>query len=124
MQFGVPAIDARVIPMHPGDMTVFCARPGHGKSSMLAYLARAEGKRIQERGTADTECVVYITWEQVTEEIDSVLQGTREYSISDGVWGRADMDAVKRNAGVARHRSRPGIDTTTAKPASSSGAFR
>ena len=96
--FGIPAVDKHVIPFHPGDMVVIVARPGHGKTSMLAYLARAEAKRIQQRGTAETENVVYVTWEQVTEEINAVLDVSDQYSASDIAWGRVDMDAVKRHA--------------------------
>jgi len=96
--FGIPAVDAKVIPFHPGDMVVFVARPGHGKTSFLAYLARAEAKRIQARGTADTEAVVYVTWEQVTEEINAVLDVSDCYTVSDLAWGRVNLDAIERQA--------------------------
>jgi len=96
--FGIPAVDAKVIPFHPGDMVVFVARPGHGKTSMLAYLARAEARRIQMRGTVDTEAVVYVTWEQVTEEINAVLDVSENYTVSDLAWGKVDLDMVERQA--------------------------
>lgn len=96
--FGVPTVDRKVVPFHPGDMVVLCARPGHGKTSLLTFMARAEAKRIQQRGTYKTEAVVYVTFEQVTEEIDAILCATGEYSVSDIVWGRVNLDAVKRNA--------------------------
>jgi len=96
--FGIPIVDKKVIPMHPGDMVVFCARPGHGKSSILSFLARAEAKRIIARGAEKTECVVYVTWEQVTEELNAVLQTPKGYTVSDVVWGRVDMEMVKEQA--------------------------
>lgn len=96
--FGVPVVDKRVVPFHPGDMVVLCGRPGAGKTALLTFLARAEAKRIQDRGKEKTEAVVYVTFEQVTEEIDAVLCASTDYSVSDIVWGRVDLDAVKRNA--------------------------
>jgi len=100
--FGLPSVDEKVIPFHPGDMVAFVARPGHGKTSILAYLARAEAKRIQKREAAETEAVVYVTWEQVTEEINAVLDIGGSYTVSDIAWGRASLDAVE---GQARKRA-------------------
>ena len=95
--FGIPVVDRRVIPFHPGDMVVFCARPGHGKTSILAYLARTEAKRIQERGEGN-EVVVYVTWEQVVEEIEAVFQCSETYTATDLAWGRVDIADVRRTA--------------------------
>lgn len=97
--FGIPAIDKHLIPMHPGDVCVFVARPAHGKTSMLAYLAKKEAERIVARGknTIDGDCVVYLSWEQITEEIDSLFQvGT--HSATDIVRGNVDLDEVRANA--------------------------
>lgn len=96
--FGLPSIDDKVIPFHPGDMVTFVARPGHGKTSILAWLARTEAKRIIARGAKHTEAVVYVTWEQVTEEINAVLDIGGSYTVSDIAWGRADLDAVEAQA--------------------------
>src|SRR5512147_2513298 len=46
--WGVPSMDKVIIPMHPGDVTGVIARPGHGKSTLCAYLARYTGKRIMQ----------------------------------------------------------------------------
>ena len=96
--WGIPALDRRTIPMHPGDMVVLCGRPGHCKSSVLAYLARTDAERIR-REQKDHECVVYVTWEQVTEEVDSLfhLDGT-SYTATDIVRGNVDMDTVRASA--------------------------
>ena len=45
--FGIPGIDKVVIPMRPGQLTCIIARPGHGKTSLMAYLAREHAKRIR-----------------------------------------------------------------------------
>jgi hypothetical protein len=81
-----------------GIPSVVVARPGHGKTSILAYLARAEAKRIQARGMAEKEAVVFVTWEQVTEEINAVLDTSPEYTMTDIAWGRADMKEVTRHS--------------------------
>jgi len=96
--FGVDTIDRRVIPMRPGDLVSLIARPGHGKSSLLAYFAREHAKRIVERGAHETEAVVYVTWEASAEELEAFFQAGDDYSTSDVAWGRVDIDAVKRKA--------------------------
>jgi replicative DNA helicase len=96
VEFGVPCVDKEgaMNPMHAGDMTILCGRPGMGKTSMLATLARVEAKRIQARGTQETEAVFYVTWEQVTEEINMILDVNEHYTPMDIMRGRADMDKV------------------------------
>lgn len=96
--FGVRAMDEKIIPMRPGNLVCLLGRPGHGKTSLLAHLARSEARRIIKRKTLDTEAVVYITWEQSAEELEAFFQTTDDISSSDIAWGRADLEQVKRNA--------------------------
>lgn len=101
VSFGIDEIDEIVTPFHPGDMVTFTGRPGHGKTSILAILAREEGKRIVERGTQEIEAVVYVTWEQVTEEINAVMMCSGpgvEYTVNDVVRGNVDLDTIRRHA--------------------------
>jgi replicative DNA helicase len=96
--FGIADVDRDVIPMRPGNLIVFTARPGHGKTSMMAYLAKQEAKRIQQRGMENHECVVYITWEQGAEELEAFFQSSRHYSVTDFAWGRVDLDTIRTQA--------------------------
>lgn len=96
--WGIPAVDRYVIPMRPGDLIGLIGRPGHGKSSLMAYLARAHAKRIMARGTADKEAVVYVTWESSAEEIENFFIADDQVSASDIAWGRADIEEIKRRA--------------------------
>ena len=96
--FGIADVDREMNPAHPGDVVVLCARPGHGKTSLLATIARSEARRIQERGTEKTEAVFYITWEQVAEEIDLILDANDDYTVADIMRGKADMDAIRCRA--------------------------
>ena len=98
VQFGLPVVDQAMIPMRPGELVSILGRPGDGKTSILAYLARQEARRIQERGTGDREVVVYTTWEQSAEELTAFFLTNNRYSISDVAWGRADLDDVRRDA--------------------------
>lgn len=100
VQFGVECVDREgaMNPMHTGDMTILCGRPGMGKTSMLATLARVEARRIQQRGAAETEAVFYVTWEQVTEEINLVLDVNESYTAQDILRGRADINAIRAQA--------------------------
>lgn len=98
IQFGIPAIDKKVIPMRPGNLVCLIARPGHAKTSLLVYLARQEAKRILERNAGDREAIIYTTWEQTSEELTAMLMADPDISFSDISWGRADLDAIKRKA--------------------------
>jgi replicative DNA helicase len=96
--FGIPSIDKYVIPFHPGDLVCFVGRPGMGKTSMLAYLAKAQAARIRAAGNEEREVVVYVTWESSAEEITNFLLTDGTYSVSDVAWGRVNLEDVKRKA--------------------------
>lgn len=98
MSWGIPIIDRYVIPMRPGDLVGLIGRPGHGKSSILAYLARTEAKRIIKRGTAKKEAVIYVTWESSAEELENFFAADKNTSASDVAWGRADLEYLKRKS--------------------------
>jgi len=94
--WGIPIIDKYVIPMRPGDLVGIVARPGHGKSSLLAYFARTEAKRIIERGKVDEEVVVYVTWESSAEDIETFFLSDGQWSASDIAWGRVPYAEVAK----------------------------
>lgn len=93
--FGIPSIDKKVIPMRGGDYVGIIARPGHGKSSLLAALALREARAIQKQQA--NEIVVVVTWEQMAEEFEMLFAGAADegFSSSDVAWGRADMDRIR-----------------------------
>jgi replicative DNA helicase len=95
--FGVEQVDAKMNPMHPGDLVVICGRPGHGKTSLLATMARAEAKRIVERGAQD-EVVLYVTWEQVAEEINLILDVNPNYTAVEVMRGEVDLETIRRQS--------------------------
>lgn len=106
--WGIPSIDNKVIPARPGDLIGLAARPGNGKSSLMAYLARAESKRIlgrTEKDPKNNEVVVYITWESSAEEIETFFMSDGEFSASDVSWGRVPYEAVARK--LAKRASIP-----------------
>lgn len=98
IKFGVDVIDKHVIPMRPGELISFIARPGHGKTSLLAYFARHQAQRIQARNGTNAEVVVYVTWEQSAEELESFFAADGTYSMTDVAWGRVDLEQLKRRA--------------------------
>jgi len=91
-------LDNFVIPLHPGDLMAVLARPGHGKSSWMAYMARREALDIVKRGKQDKQAVIYISWEQPIEEIEAFFQSGDAYTSSDMAWGRVPLDKIKQRA--------------------------
>jgi replicative DNA helicase len=99
VRWGVPSLDRAIIPMRPGDVVGIIARPGHGKSTLMAYLARHTAQDIVKRGSTDRECVVYCTFEQSCEEIETFFEIEGDtYSASDLAWGKVDIDTVIKGA--------------------------
>lgn len=90
-------LDNFLIPLHPGDLMAVVARPGHGKSSWMAYMAKKTALDIARRGAED-EVVIYASWEQPIEEIEAFFESGNEYSSTDMAWGRVPMDKVRRGA--------------------------
>lgn len=104
--WGIPAIDKKIIPMRGGDVTIIQARPGRGKTTLLAYLAREEGKRIIERGMQNEETVVFVTWEGTVDTIyASIIAGLGGYTSSDFYWGKVEINEIQRN--VVKHGIMP-----------------
>lgn len=88
-------LDKHLIPLHPGDLMAVVARPGHGKSSFMAYMAKRTADKIAARGDKN-KCVVYVSWEQSVEEIEAFFQSGTAYNSTDLAWGRVSLDTVKR----------------------------
>lgn len=98
IRWGVSSLDKHMIPLHPGDVMGIIARPGHGKSTLAAYLARKTAKDILAR-EAHNECVVYVTFEQSIEEIEAFFQiDEGQYSVTDFALGKVDRDTILRGS--------------------------
>lgn len=100
IRWGVGSMDASIIPMHPGDLVGIIARPGHGKSTLMAYLGQQTARALVAAGR-DKECVVYVTFEQSAEEIEAFFQAGRDYTATDMAWGKVPIDTIRTGA-VAR----------------------
>lgn len=90
-------LDKHLIPLHPGDLMAVLARPGHGKSSFMAYMARRAARSISDRHE-QKKCVIYVSWEQSVEEIEAFFQSGSHYNSTDLAWGHASLDVVKQRA--------------------------
>lgn len=97
--WGVPSMDKVIIPMRPGDVVGIIGRPGHGKSTLSAYLARQTAKQLATNGRSDRS-VVYVTFEQSIEEIEAMFEADEHggVSVTDIAWGRADLDDLRRRS--------------------------
>ena len=90
-------LDKRIIPLHPGDLMAVVARPGHGKSSFMAYMAKRTASRIVE-SKQENKCIVYVSWEQPIEELEAFFQSGINYNSTDLAWGRVPLDLVKEHS--------------------------
>lgn len=90
-------LDKHIIPLHPGDLMAIVSRPGHGKSSFMAYMAKRTAQKIIERNE-QYKCVIFVSWEQSVEEIEAFFQSGANYSSTDLAWGRVHLDTVKKQA--------------------------
>ena len=98
IKWGISSLDKHMIPLRPGDVMGIIARPGHGKSTLSAYLARKTARDILAR-QSKTECVVYVTFEQSIEEIEAFFQiDEAQYSVTDFAMGKVDKNVVLRGA--------------------------
>ena len=98
IQWGIPCIDKQMIPMHPGELTTILGRPGHGKSSLLAYLARRQSDIIAEAGKSGELCVIYVTWENTIEELTNFLLADSNLSVTDVARGQVDLEQVRQES--------------------------
>lgn len=102
VETGIRAIDTAMIPMKPGDVVGVIARPGHGKSTFMAYLTRKIARDLinQKR---ENESAIYISYEQSIEEIEAYFQlpEASDYNLTDISRGRIQLDTLIKN-GITR----------------------
>lgn len=96
--WGIPSVDRLVIPMHPGDVVGILGRPGHGKSSVAAYLAKREGLRLAREGLAQKFASVVVGTEQSVEEMEAFYQSGTDFSVTDLAWGRVPEEKILARA--------------------------
>lgn len=96
--FGCKALDSTIPPLRPGNKVAFVARPGNGKSTVMAALLKREAQAIIDRGEFGRQCVMYIGWDQPAEETDAFFQANGDYTPTQLIWGKADLDKVRANA--------------------------
>lgn len=102
IETGIRKIDDAMIPMKPGDVVGVIARPGHGKSTFMAYLIRKIARDLLKQGR-NNENVVYVSYEQSVEEIEAYFQlpETNDYNLTDISRGKIGIDTLMKN-GITR----------------------
>ncbi len=95
IRFGIPAMDEYVLPIRVPDLVGIIARPGAGKTSLMALLAERQALAIDN----DRDIVIFATWEQAKEELEVFFHvrstGIRLEDIAHGV---ADIETLERSA--------------------------
>lgn len=99
LDWGIPAIDARIFPPVPGTQIGIVARPGHAKTTTMITLAKRWSKllRMHKDSKGRSPLVAYATWETSVEEFMCVY--TAEVS-------QQSLEAIgRRTANVQRIES-------------------
>lgn len=106
--WGIPQIDNNCLPQRPGDVIGLVGRPGGGKSTVMAYLAKHRAEELARAGLYDRECVAYISLEQSVEEMEALFQATEAHTVSHYMRGQLTLDEVRGHS-----LSRPGLPVYT-----------
>ncbi|MBA2705844.1 MAG: AAA family ATPase [Blastocatellia bacterium] len=93
LKFGVRRLDETILPLRRGKILAILARPGHGKSTLAAFLARKEAQEIAAEQRKEN--VFYVTLDQPIEEIETIINSDSGLTVSDIAWGRADIEAMR-----------------------------
>jgi replicative DNA helicase len=96
--FGVPSLDKSLLSLRPGVRMGIVARPGHSKTSFMAYMAKRVGEQIHAENADLERCIFFVTWDQQVEEIDTYFQTQNTYTTNDLLDGKVDMQMIRENA--------------------------
>lgn len=107
VKFGC-VLDNHIIPARPGKVFAILGRPGMGKTSFMAAVAKQEAKNIVKQGRQNKEYIAFITWETPVEELEAFFQDTETFNVTDLAWGKVPDEEIIR-ASI----SRPGIPIWT-----------
>lgn len=128
LRLGISDIDAKLMPLRPGELVSVLGRPNNFKSGLMQYWARKVAKEIIDEETTD-EMVVYVTWEMAVEELglydiasaipldaSEIYQG----SMSEDDWHKLQVSSARRSArpiwilghSIDRRKKRPRLTLT------------
>lgn len=90
-------LDSFLTPPLPGDYISVMARPGHKKTALMVSLAKRYARQIVESGNEDKEIVVYATWDEAVENIETYLSAsTAGFNAGDVAWGKVTKEQAVR----------------------------
>jgi len=93
MSTGFPILDKRIDGLVDGSLTVFCARPGEGKSTFLSNIGKHVAYHLQKSVLyVDTE----MTFNQWRPRVISMMSGVPERRIKHGGYSDQEMYNIQR----------------------------
>jgi replicative DNA helicase len=93
MSTGFPILDRRIDGLVNGSLTVFCARPGEGKSTFLLNIGKYVAYTLQKPVLyVDTE----MTFDQVRPRLISMMSGVLERRIKHGGYNDQELYNLQR----------------------------
>lgn len=98
LDFGIPAVDNRIIPPVPGDTIGILGRPGHAKTTTMIALSKRWSKlvRAKKDSMGRSPLTVYATWETSVEEFMAVYTAAESGQSLESIGrGTADIGRIE-----------------------------
>lgn len=98
--WGVPEIDRQMLAPRDGDVIGIIGRPGHGKSTSLASIARHKARILQFRNAEHPDeepgVVMYFSLEQLVEEMEAMFQAAPGLTATEFMAGELPVATIEK----------------------------
>jgi replicative DNA helicase len=100
LAWGIPILDQMLPPIRPTQVHTFLGRPGHGKTTFLAALAKNfSAQLIPFNQTSKRKRIVaVVTWQTIVDEYEVMLQTEGHFTVSEFHKLEMDRDALVTRA--------------------------
>lgn len=95
MKWGTARMNNRILPLGNAKMGAIVALPGAGKTTLAVSLVRNYVKELMQCNVKN-KAVLYISVDQVAEDIVSIFMANKEHTVTDFAEGRVSHDELRR----------------------------
>jgi len=95
MKWGTTRMNNRILPLGNGKMGAIIALPGAGKTTLAVTLVREYVKELVQCNVKN-KAVLYISVDQVAEDIVSIFLASKEHTVTDFAEGRVSHEELEK----------------------------